>query len=38
MGIMGGCEGLGDLKVVVVVFLLILGILLLFLDRMGVNY
>ena len=38
VGVMGGCEGLGDLRVVVVVFLSILGILLLFRDRMGINW
>ena len=32
-----GFEGLGDLRVVVVVFLSISGIILLFIDRMGIN-
>ena len=37
VGVMGGCEGLGDLRVVVVVFLSILGSMLLFLDRMEIR-
>ena len=38
VGVMGCCEGLGDLRVMVVVFLSILGIMLLFRDRMGINW
>ena len=34
---MGGCEGLGDLRVVIVIFLSISGIMQLFRDRMGIN-
>ena len=38
VGVMGCCEGMGDLRVMVVVFLSILGIMLLFRDRMGINW
>ena len=37
VGVMGCCEGMGDLRVMVVVFLSILGSMLLFLDRMGIR-
>ena len=38
VGVIGVGEGLGDLRLLVVVFLSRLGIMLLFRDRMGINW